>query len=151
VGNISIFELDDDCHGQISAALQLPSDAQGPTRIVATFQPILFAPKSTDVDPRYAHILAEVAKTARSQPSIMIEVVGSADEVGSVQERLELAQQRARKVAAQLEAIGLSASRINVGGVLDPFPRSSLAQSPRDPGDPTRVVYILAMERSSTP
>ena len=84
--------------------------------IVTLPEAITFAVDSTVVEPRFQSTLAQFAQNLQQFPNSRITIVGHTDNTGTVQYNQGLSEGRARAVASQLIANGVSPGRISTFG-----------------------------------
>ena len=84
--------------------------------IVTLPEAITFALNSSVVEPRFQGTLAQFAQNLQEFPNSRITIVGHTDNTGTVQFNQRLSEDRARSVAGQLIANGVSAGRISTFG-----------------------------------
>ncbi len=78
---------------------------------------IFFQPDSAALRTPGLTVIAKAAKAAADNPTAPITVTGAADTVGSTSDNIKLSDTRATVVASQLNAEGVSASRITAQGL----------------------------------
>lgn len=91
-------------------------ERQGDQLVLTMPSNITFAVDRYDVQPRFEPTLNEVAEVLRDYPQTLIDVYGHTDSTGSDAYNQTLSENRARSVAAYLEARGVSGTRLATRG-----------------------------------
>jgi outer membrane protein OmpA-like peptidoglycan-associated protein len=89
----------------------------GPPVPMTPDTPVFFQPHSTALDQPALDTIGQAAKAASELPNDNVTLIGAADSVGNTQDNEALSKARAQAVAAQLEADGVSPSRVRALGV----------------------------------
>lgn len=105
-----------------TAAAPEPTAPPAPTDVARTvgpcanlpagFTPVHFELDSYHVDARYLNELEEIAACLKHHPEAKLRIEGHADERGTPEYNLALGEQRARRVEATLEDLGVDSSRV---------------------------------------
>jgi outer membrane protein OmpA-like peptidoglycan-associated protein len=113
------------------------------TGAAAESQPvwILFDLGSAKLRPDAKPVIAEAARTATARQSIKVCVVGQTDKLGDKNYNAQLAQARAKAVAAELVHAGLSAGKVVIATNPEAFGNMSFGE--RNAQEQDRRVTIL--------
>lgn len=85
----------------------------------------LFDTNKTEIKPKFAGTLDQIAATLRDNPNTIVCVIGYTDNVGSDSFNQDLSQRRAQSVTGFLSAKGVAGSRLTAAGLGERFPVAS--------------------------
>lgn len=91
----------------------------------------LFDTNKTDIKPKFAGTLDQIAATLRDNPNTIVCVIGYTDNVGSDASNQDLSQRRAQAVTGFLSAKGVAGGRLTAAGLGERFP---VANNDTEPG-----------------
>ena len=86
------------------------------------FDRLLFNTDSATLRPESQEQLGNIAEILKAYPNVHIKIGGYTDNSGDPQHNLNLSQERATGVAAELVALGISPDRLEAQGYGDQFP-----------------------------
>jgi outer membrane protein OmpA-like peptidoglycan-associated protein len=99
-----------------SVSAEVLADLEARIKEVVTEQPILFEPRSAEIDAASDAVLQRVAQLLEEIPAVPVEVVGHTDSEGVEEENLVLSQDRAEAVVVRLEDLGVDRDRLTSRG-----------------------------------
>jgi OmpA-OmpF porin, OOP family len=120
-GNVSLNIPQNGVEARLLAFIQDPSKGVDPMTWF-DFDRLLFNTDSATLRPESQEQLGNVAAILKAYPNVQIKIGGYTDNTGDPQRNLNLSQDRANAVMADLVALGISRDRLEAQGYGDQFP-----------------------------
>jgi outer membrane protein OmpA-like peptidoglycan-associated protein len=123
-GNVSLNIPQNGVEARLLAFIQDPSKGVEPA-IWFDFDRLLFNTDSATLRPESREQLGNIAEILKAYPNDHIKIGGYTDNSGDAQHNLNLSQERANGVMAELVALGIAPDRLEAQGYGDQFPVAS--------------------------
>jgi outer membrane protein OmpA-like peptidoglycan-associated protein len=120
-GNVSLNIPSNGIEARLLAFIQDPSKSVEPATWF-DFDRLLFNTDSATLRPESQEQLGNIAAILKAYPNVRVKIGGYTDNTGDPQSNLNLSQDRANGVMAELVALGISPERLEAQGYGEQFP-----------------------------